>query len=41
MKFDFETIKEIASREVNPILGYGLIGAAFVIVLVIGLIVAL
>lgn len=37
-KFD---LKEIATREVNPFLGYGIIGAAFAIVLIIGLIVAL
>ncbi len=41
MKFDFQTVKEIAGREVSPIIGYGVIAGAFVLALVIGLICAL
>ncbi len=41
MKLNLQTIKEIAGREVSPVIGYSILGAAFAIVLIIGLIVAL
>ena len=38
MKFDFESIKEVAGRKVNTYLGYGLVVGAFALALIIGLI---
>ena len=37
MKIDIKNVKEMAGKKVKPLLGYGLIAAAFVATLVIGL----